>query len=315
MRTNEPTRAGIGSLLLAGFVVATSACNTLMDLDRFKQVSASEDGGQDSGQDSDVVGNDAGTFDGDRDLVIVLQRMAPHPTQLFEFRIVDGANRVQTRGLLDPLGEQDVTIHVPVSVSEFGGPYRLDMYADQNDTRSYDGLGSGTTNDHAWRIPLEASTRRGRTVEVSGTTMTLTFLHDTVFTNIDTDLMGNAAVPGDTGLDAKISFSKLPASYQGVPLQVRIANADTDRTVGLYRFPQAKAPPFDAVIPGVVEGEVAYNISVYIDVNGNGEYENPSAGGPDKGWCQKRTADATKGLEFAFDPDLAGDGKCDVGAP
>ena len=43
--------------------------------------------------------------------------------------------------------------------------------------------------------------------------------------------------------------------------------------------------------------------------------ENPEKGGPDKGWCLKRSAEATTGLVFEFDPGLAGAGDCDVGAP
>jgi len=297
---------------LAMALFGTTACNALMDLGRFDEGALSTDAG-DAGDAAAPF--EAGNASGDKNLVLVLQRMAPHPTQLFEFRIVDSSNRVQTRGLLDPLGEQDVTIHVPIGVPLVGGPYRLDFYADMIDTRSYDGIGSGTMNDHAWRIPLELSTRHGRTVAVAGDDMTVTFLHDTVFTDIDTSLDGTPGKPGDTGLGATIKFTKLPASYQGVQVETRIANADTGRTVGFYRFPQSKPAPFEAVIPGVVEGNVEYTISVYVDVNGNGEYDNPSTVGPDKAWCVKRSAVLTKGLVFEFDPDLAGDGTCDIGPP
>jgi hypothetical protein len=311
-KTLSAVAALTGRAAVAIALFGTGACNTLMDLGRFDEgalVSAAGDASD------DAVSSDAGNASGDKNLVLVLQRMAPHPTQLFEFRIVDASNRVQTRGLLDPLGEQDVTIHVPVGVPQIGGPYRLDFYADMNDTRSFDGIGSGTMNDHAWRIPLEPSTKHGRTVAVAGDDMTVTFLHDTVFTDIDTSVDGTPGKPGDTGLNATVNFVKLPASYQGVQIEARIANADTGRTVGFYRFPQSKASPFEAVIPGVVEGNVEYRISIYVDVNGNGEYDNPSTVGPDKAWCVKRSADLTKGLVFEFDPDLAGDGNCDVGPP
>jgi hypothetical protein len=98
-------------------------------------------------------------------------------------------------------------------------------------------------------------------------------------------------------------------------MQIRVTSADTGRTVGLYRFPQTKVPPFDATIPGVVEGGEPYNVTVYVDVNGNEEYDNPATGGVDRGWCIERTADLMQGLVFDFDPSLAGDGTCDVGAP
>lgn len=305
-------------LALAAATVAAAGCNTIMDLDRFSGAVVDDDAGVETHADAGT-GSDAGSFDpdSDKDLVLVLQRMAPHPDQLMEFRVVDGANRVQMRGLADPLGLQDAVIRIPAVVSSFGGPYHLDFYADMNDTRSYDGIGSGTTNDHAWRIPLEESTRPGRKVTVAGNTMTVTFLHDTVFTNIDTTIDGMPGAPADTGLAATIKFKTLPASFQGVMLQVRLGNADTGRTVGFYRFPGTTtlAPPFEAVMPGIVESQVEYDIYVYIDVNGNLEYENPAMGGPDKGWCFKRSAEELTGLVFEFDPALAGAGDCDVGAP
>jgi hypothetical protein len=300
---------------LACVLSALAGCNAMMDLDRFSHAAMDGDSGSVQGD----GGADAGGGDpnADKDLILVLQRMAPHPDQLMEFRIVDGSNRVQMHGLADPLGIQDLTLRVPAAISPFGGPYRLDFYADMNETRSYDGIGSGTVNDHAWRIPLEASTRRGRTVEIAGNTIKVTFLHDTVFTDIDTDSKGKPGAPADTGLDATVKFTKLPASYQGVPVYVRINNADTGRTVGFYRYPGTKAltPPFSAVIPGVVESQVEYDIAIYIDVNGNLEYDNPASGGPDKGWCLKRSAEKNTGLVFEFDPTLAIGGDCDTGAP
>jgi hypothetical protein len=176
------------SIAFVGVAASTAACNMVMDLGRFQESAVAI--GDAGGAAGDDASDDAAAASGDKNLVFVMQNMAPHPTQLFEFWVIDTNNRVQTHAVIDPLGAQNVTVHVPSCVLQEGAPYRLDFYADMNATRSYDGIGSVLTQDHAWRIPLVPSTIKGHTVTVTGSDMTVTFVHDTIFTDIDTTIDG-----------------------------------------------------------------------------------------------------------------------------
>ena len=70
-------------------------------------------------------------------------------------------------------------------------------------------------------------------------------------------------------------------------LQLRIQETrGTEHTVAVYRIPQIPDHDFDAILPGVLDDGFDYFIKIYIDANGNGQYDNPAvqAAGADLGF-------------------------------
>src|SRR5260370_36557376 len=65
-------------------------------------------------------------------LKLTLVGMTPHVSQLFEYRIIDANNFIQSRGVVNPLGGANVVIDAPLSVPKVNGPFHLDTYADVN---------------------------------------------------------------------------------------------------------------------------------------------------------------------------------------
>lgn len=238
--------------------------------------------------------------------------MTPHISQLFEYRIVDANNFVQSRGVVNPLGGPNLVIDVPKSIPKVNGPFHLDFYAGVNESGGYDGIGLVVSQDHAWRIdPLE-DYPVGSVTPVDGLVQ-VTFTHNTSFTNIDTYPSGTRNPSKDTGLGATIHVTNAQ-NLQGDLMQVRLVDSGANRTVGLFRLPKISQPTFDMTVPGVVEDGVEYNALVYVDANANGNYDNPATGGGDLGWSVTGTADTT-GLNVSLDAAQIGLAKADVGAP
>jgi hypothetical protein len=268
-------------ILLGGSLVVTSSgCFAIADLGRFHQAV--------DGQTTD----DPNTA---WDLKLTLNGMGVHLNQLIEFRIIDSENYVQTRGVIDPVNDvasESVTFTVPQAILVGNRPNRLDFYADVNKTRSFDGLDTGTTHDHAWRIdPLE-DFPPGKVSHIANSVQVV-FLHNTVFTDINEWPAGTPNPPRDTGLGFLIDFPAADmAEFVGKLLQVRVVVARSGHVVGLYRNPQIPANDFSGFVPGVVESGEDYNIDVYVDANGNGVYDNPQSVGAnlDLGWRFTDTA-------------------------
>ncbi|MDP9149298.1 MAG: hypothetical protein M3O36_05065 [Myxococcota bacterium] len=296
-----------GRLGAAAMTLTLSACFAVVDVDRFhisQKVSSST---------SDAsVPNQAGTY---LDFKFSLVGMKPHLTQMFEYRIIDSSNFVQSRGVVNPLGAQDVVINVPHAIPTANGPFHLDFYADVDGSGGYN-LGDGGTrsvisNDHSWRIdPLVDAPASG--VAVVDGLVQVTFTHNTSFTDINTYPSGTPNISRDTGLGAVIHVINADALH-GVLLQVRVVEPVANRTVGLFRVPQVGPPLFDMIIPGVVENLSDYVVYAYADANGNGVYDNPAVG-PDLGWRLTGTAGGG-GLEVTLDALTTSAAKYDVGAP
>jgi hypothetical protein len=287
-------------------VVALSAggpgCFAVADLDRFHAAPADGGAGGSSPR--------APTYEG---LTFHLSGMKPHETQLFEYRVVDANNMVQSHGIVDPWPGDEISLVAPRAVPPQNGPYRLDFYMDMNGSRSYDGIGNVTTQDHAWRIDPLADYPAGQAEHVEGA-VAVDFVHNLSFTDID-KFRGSFNPPSNTGTNASIECRHLTA-YAGKSLQVRIADSATGHVVGLYRHTAIPADDFTLVVPGVIDGGADYNVDVYLDANANGAYDNPSAAGGDLGWrLLKRTSSVEEGLRVTFDPDLETNDTVDVGPP
>jgi hypothetical protein len=205
-------------------------------------------------------------------------------------------------------------------VPAFGGPYRLDFFAETSDNNHAfdepDGGNSGSiaVKDHSWRIgpPLRDWTDGPSLTHVSGVVQ-VNFVHNALFTDIDTDLTGAFNPPTNVGNDLTATLSHLD-KYQGDMLELRAYDPTTGHNVALYRFGALSAPSLSLVVAGVVDANVPYQVDVYIDANNDGMYENPTTGGGDAGWRLSSTSDAS-GLHVAFDPTMLPSGNVDVGPP
>ncbi|HVJ94561.1 MAG TPA: hypothetical protein VM580_32470 [Labilithrix sp.] len=297
---------------------AASGCFALADLSRFDpapQALTDDDGGTPTG---DAAGN------GPLSLRFQMHGMNPHPTEYFEYRIIDSANVIQSRGVANPLGANDVTINAPNSIPRRGGPYRIDFFADHNRSGEdgrvpFDRIGP-ITDDHAWRIEgIDEGPNPDKGLSVEGNTVVIDYVHDPVFTDIDTDLTGAKKPAQSFGLDATISFTGMDAylATDGKKrlVEVRIQTADATPSLScLYRLPSVKEKAFDMVVPGCVEPGASYRINVYIDKNGDGTYDNPAITSLDEGWTALQDA-KEDGLNVTLDPATVASRKVDVGPP
>ena len=237
--------------------------------------------------------------------------MSPHLQHRFEYRVVDDAqNMIIFRGVANPLSVEQAVFVAPNAVPNAGGPFRLDFYADVNASGDYDGIGDIATNDHAWRYePLVDSVAAS---DVGDGVVSYKFLHSAVFTDIDQFPAGtdNAAV--DTGLEATVHVSGL-TPYKDALVEVRVTDAANNAAVGQYRTMQGDADTLDAVIEGICDPNHDYVVSLYIDANANGTYDDPSANKGDLGF-QATVTSNDDGLLSAIDV-AAGGGTVAVGPP
>ncbi len=276
-------------LLGLGFVaVATTSCFAVTNLDRFH-------------------GAASGTGDY-QDLAFTFRGAVAHPTNMFEFRIIDTNNIVQMRGVYLPMGTPETTVHIPKAVPRVNGPYRLDFYADKNHSGGWDGLTAAADHDHGWRIePLKSTT-----VDNDPNAITIVYDHNTSFAELNDHPAGTKDPPRDPGVPATIHFVNLDA-FQGKFLQLRVADKTSGHTAALYRIPALPAGAADGTVAGVIEAEVTYDVYVYLDANGNNVFDDPAKNAGDLGWKMSATATA-QGLAVTFDGNSP-PGHEDVGPP
>jgi hypothetical protein len=262
-------------------VTAVSGCFAVVDVDRFKQ------GGSPAFQ----------------DLHFRLTLATSHVDNYFEYRVVDEAGTVRSRGIFDPMGGADIELHAPRAVPVQGGPFRLDFYADKIKLRRFEGLGPGNTSAHAWRVaPLADYPAPGNP---NDGVVDVAYTHDTNFTDL------NDKPIKDLGFAFKMRFSKMDA-YVGAALQVRVSDTGTGQTLGLYRFPRLPASTGELVIPGIIQ-DLVYRVDVWADANRNNAYDNPASGAGDHGWRSEQTGAGAE-LVVDFTPD-SGPKNVDVGVP
>ncbi len=318
---------------LLGILSGTCAfgCLAITRLDRFSEVDPS--GATDA---TDASSEGGGVDDPTRpsSLRLTLRDMGFHLNKLIEFRVIDNQNTIQTRGFIFPLdrvGSQSVTVNLPNALPLDNRPYRLDLYGDVNNSGDYDGIGDVLRQDHAWRISPLVDTPAGAFPHEANVVQVV-FEHNKILTDIDEWPLGTKAPARATGLGAIVRFSGAQmAPYQGKLIQVRIAEGRVSRTVGVYRNPQIPSGDFSAFVGGVLDPEVAYNVDVYVDANGNGEYEDPSgqAQSVDLGWripvkatlpdmdagVDGGAPDAPIGISIDFNPTGSYPSNVDVGPP
>lgn len=286
-------RSLLGSCLVA---LACTSCANVVGLEEFHKRAVSES---------------AATASEYFALKLQLVAMKPHLGHSVEYRVIDANNYVQSRGVIESMTAEDVEIIAQRTIPRTNGPYRLDFFADVNKSGGFDGLGSVVSNDHAWRIePLVAEPEKLRADDV----VTVTFLHSTTFTNVDQYPSGTPNKAQDTGLGARIRVTGLDA-YMDRTAEVRVLEKRTRHVVALYRTMRVHDSVLDAVVSGCVDVATEYDVDLWVDANGNGQYDNPADGG-DKG--VRVTATSTEqGLEASIDLASASAGldTVDVGAP
>jgi hypothetical protein len=276
---------------LAG-VLGSGGCFAIANLDRFHTSDSADSGPGEGGVDNPNLPST---------LSLTLHDFGFHFQQLIEFRVIDNQNRIQCRGIIRPLdqaGTVQISLNAPKAILPMNSPYRLDFYADVNDSGGYDGIGNVLTQDHAWRVMPLADYPTGELTHIANVVQVF-FEHNTDFTDLDSwPNPGQHNPPQDTGLAARVRFdAQSMAPWRGKLVQLRVAEASSGHVVGLYRNPQIPSEDFVADLQGVLDPGVDYNLEIYVDANGNGVYDNPalpSANG-DLGWriAVKATTGAT----------------------
>lgn len=276
---------------LASFalLVGVPGCFAITDLDKYHNVQDTTSPGQ---------------F---QDFRFSVRAMTSHVNELFEFRIIDANNIVQCRGIVSPLGGPDVALVAPSAIPKVNGPYRLDFYADHDNSGGYDGP---DPKDHSWRLDPLADFPAD---DGNPGTVTVVYDHNRSFTDINEFPRGKVNPPTDTNVGAKLKFSGM-GEFVGKMLNVRVLETGTGHLAGMYRVGKIGVADFELAIPGIIDAGVDYQVDVYVDANGNGTYESPANPGGDKGWRVVRPSDRANGMLLDFKP-TDGPGNIDVGAP
>lgn len=222
------------ALGLALLAASSSSCFAVTDLDRFE--------------------TSKGSTSNFNDLRLSVRGMTSHVKELFEYRVVDATNTIQSRGFIVPLGGEEATLFARGAVPKINGPFTLDFYADHDLSGGYD-KDPANQKDHAWRIPLAT-----QTVNDDGAYV-IVFDHNTSFS-----FLANPSPPREIGTPAIIKLNNV-GSIVGKRVEIRVADASSKRVVGLYRIPVLPDAPgtITVTIPGMIENGVAYSVEVYTD--------------------------------------------------
>jgi hypothetical protein len=213
------------------------------------------------------------------DLTLTVRGMKSHVNELFEYRVVDSENIIQSRGIALPLGGVDATFFAPKAIPT-DKPVRVDFFADHNNSKGYDSTPTDAI-DHAWRIGVDLA-------GVGKDGAVITFDHNTSFVFINDP----GGPPREIGTTATVRL-RSGSARSGKRIQVRIADAFTGRVVALYRYPLLDKNELDMVVPGMVETGNTYIVELTAD--------DPVAGlGSLEAWRVQRDS-GPQGLDVTFD--------------
>lgn len=242
--------------LLVMLGLATTSCTASLGLERFR---TSEDPVQSA---SPINVNYY-------DVRFTAKSMLPHIGEYLEVRVVDRMNSVQAKAIYNDITLPDFTLSLGRIIPKANAPYRLDFWADHNQSQRYDGIQGGVNDkDHAWRRVL--SDPLPEDMRLVGSRYELEFIHDTAFVDIFTDLDGNPISGEDTLLPCDLNVIVAP-DYVGKMIELRVIDKASGRLVGLYRQGRAR-DTFHALIPGVLDVQTAYEVTAYVDVDSSGDY-------------------------------------------
>ncbi|MCC6645585.1 MAG: protein kinase [Polyangiaceae bacterium] len=257
--------------LLAALALS-AGCTLAVDVDRFKEAQVdSSTGPQQVGQ------ND--------ELVLRLTGMTAHQNQMLEYRVVGSDNIIYFRGFIKPLGVPTLELRAPGAVPHNDKDFRLDFYADVNNSGDFDGVDSVTMNDHAWRIdPLTKANKEGQVV--------VEFTHNFDFTDLYQYPNGNQNPAKELFAPTDITLKNIGAAKI---VELRVVDTGSKHTAVLYRFPQAKDGD-NMKVKGMIEVGNAYVVDVIVDD------KTP--------YCIPNPTVTDAGLVTVFDPSTATPGVC-----
>lgn len=219
-------------LLSVALAALSTSCFAVTDLDRFEKAE--------------------GTSSNFSDLRFTVRGMKSHVNELFEYRVIDASNVVQSRGFVVPLGGEEASLFVKGAVPKQNGPFHLDFYADHDGVPGYD-VAPKPNGDHAWRLPLEDGMRS------EDGTFVIAFDHNTSFSYLN-----DPTPPREIGKPFTARLQSL-GGFQGKRVEVRVSDASSGRVVALYRVPSVKTPEVTLSVPGMIEQGVSYRVEVYTD--------------------------------------------------
>jgi hypothetical protein len=257
-------------VVTGAFALTLSSCFAVTDLDRFDKAPAL-----------------SGNFSS---LKVTVKGMTSHVNELFEYRVIDSDNVIQSRGFIIPLGGPGASFNVKSAVPKAKPPFRLDFYADHDlDGKFNLKRPDGTAADHSWRLNLDDAV-----LDDSGTYV-ISFDHNTSFS----DLV-NPVPPIEFGKPFTLHLKAMGA-FRAKRVQIRVADAAVGRIVAMYRIPGIQKDDQDVSVPGMIESGVPYSVEIYTD--DNNAPEAPPTGA--RAFNLQATANDS-GLELTFDGNAPG---------
>lgn len=260
----------LATLLAVGAIgLSQSSCFAVTDLDRFE--------------------TRAGSTSNFTDLKLTMRGMTSHVAEYFEWRVIDGTNTLQSRGIILPLGGPNATLLAHGAIPKANGPFTLAFYADHN----HDGIytpppppvpgAAAEFPDHAWVLALDL------TKENADGVLDVQFDHNTSFADL-------SKAPLEIGRPASVHLTNM-GGLLSKRIEVRIADASSKRVVAFYRVPTIVQAAFDMQIPGMIDAGVIYSIEVYVD-------DGKDPAGAVQGFRFEKGSDSS-GLDVTFDPGTA----------
>jgi hypothetical protein len=268
-------RASYALLLLV------TSCSATLDLDRFHKKEAA--------QASTSVDTTTITY---FDFEFSARSMQSHINETMEWRLVDKGNTVQAKGVYTAITRPDFKISYPKFIPKSNGPYRIDWWADHNNSKRYDGIQGGINDkDHAWRRVLADPLPED--VHFTDGVYVLDFLHDTNFVDIFTDLEGNPISGDDVLLPLKLNI-KGTEPFQGKMLEIHVSDKASGRLVALHRIGFVRQD-YIAEVTGVLDEQTTYEVAAFVDLDAKDEYVST-----DPSWKVDMTSTET-GIEADLD--------------
>jgi hypothetical protein len=212
------------------------------------------------------------------DIEFSVSGMTSHVKEYFEARIVDETGVTQTRLVSEVLGGEAEAFTIPAGVP-VGSNLRLEFYADHNHDGTFDL--APAPGDHSWVLGIN-----GFAPDPVDSVVRIPFAHNTSFQTLDAEKT--------FGANAKIHVANV-GGLAGKRLQLRVADASSRHTVGLYRVPVLAKASFDAQIRAIIDPAegTRYQLEVSVD---------DGAGNGIQGFRDFGTSGAGTGLEITFDP-------------
>jgi hypothetical protein len=214
------------------------------------------------------------------DVEFSVSGMTSHVKEYFEARIVDENGVTQTRLVSEVLGGEAEAFTIPAA-SPVNSNLRIEFYADHNHDGVFDL--APTPSDHSWIVAINDFAP-----DPLDDVIRIPFAHNTSFQTLDAEKT--------FGADARIHVENVGA-LAGKRLQLRVADASSRHTVGMYRVPVLAKASFDAQIRAIIDPAegTRYQLEVSVD---------DGAGNGIQGFRDFGTSGSNTGLEMKFDPSL-----------